>query len=103
YWTDPAFSERVKLPTPTIPTWDIAHFINTSECIEIKVENTEQLKDIQPEWIEGISQFLSSVDDSMSFDEQAEKFTELWAKYQGVSKEQAYDLLLSAVAETNNE
>jgi hypothetical protein len=103
YWSDPAFADRIKLPEPTIPKWDIAHFINQSECLQKVMNTPEDLQTIKSQEIEGMAQFFSSVDENMSLKEQADLFAAQWAKYQGGSLENAQEMLQAVLNEIESE
>lgn len=99
YWTDPAFDGRYDMPTPPVPEWDIAHFMLESESIKLSVQNEEELAEIELAWIDGISQFLSSVEEDMPLNEQADLLAQSWAKHQGVSLAEAHQMVAQVIAE----
>jgi hypothetical protein len=93
YWTDPAFSSRIKMKTPPIPEWNILKFIEQSECIELVADSHEKMKGVNPEWISGMGRVMKDIDESMSQAETYNKLAEIWADSQGVSIEQAHNLI----------
>lgn len=93
YWTDPAFSSRIKMKTPPIPEWNILKFIEQSECIELVADSHEKMKGVNPEWISGMGRVMKDIDESMSQAETYNKLAEIWADSQGVSVEQAHNLI----------
>lgn len=103
YWSDPAFLNRIKLPLPPIPEWDILHFINQSECLQKVMNTPEDLQTIKSQEIEGMAQFFYSVDENMSLKEQADLFAAQWAKYQGGSLENAQEMLQAVLNEIESE
>lgn len=106
YWTDPAFLPRVKLPPPQIPEWDIHQFIKTSECIELNIHDETAMKEIKPEWINGLTEFVAAVEESdteLSFNELVDKFAEMWEKFQGGNKDHAREMLLAGLAKFTDE
>ena len=101
YYSDPNFIPRIRMPEPKIPEWNIHQFIKASESIELAIQSTEETKNIKPEWLSGLSEFLSSVEENkaeLSIGEVADKFANAWENYQGGDKEQAREVMLNYLA-----